>query len=147
MKDLKSFAKSNENCGKKKVNNTYPFCINSINFYAIRTHISCPCTNRKHADGQTPSWVCQIGPFPNNSDNLKFLLETEAYVSLLDIPLGGSASDSTHSMSLHLRGMLFSISSSVVISSLPGTGSRKGGINDNIGQPFSISTGAMLSWF
>lgn len=93
-----------------------------------------------------PGYV-KIGPFPNNSDNLKFLLETEAYVFLLDIPLGGLASDSTHSTSLHLRGMLFSTSPSVVISSLPGTWRRKGGINDNIGQPFSISTGAMLSWF
>lgn len=93
-----------------------------------------------------PGYV-KIGPFPNNSDNLKFLLATEAYVSLLDVLLGGLVSDLTPSTSLHLRGMIFNISPLVVISSLTGSGGREGGINENIGQPFSISTGAMLSWF
>lgn len=75
-----SFAKSNEICGKekKKLTNT-PLCINSINFYTIRTHISSPCTNRKHADGGNPSRICQNRTFSNNSDSLKFLLKTEAY--------------------------------------------------------------------
>lgn len=48
---------------------------------------------------QTHPGYVKIGPFPNNSDNLKFLLETEAYVSLLDVLLGGLVSDSTPSTS------------------------------------------------
>ena len=38
---------------------------------------------------QTHPGYVKIRPFPNNSDNLKFLLATEAYVSLLDVLLGG----------------------------------------------------------